>query len=258
MPTERLEDLPPAAELFDYRESDEGGVPLWLPHNQGDVFAGMELSPLTGEDATGAAMLFLHPCTMRDRTGQLVPRATVVAVQPRSAKKPLDDPHNWDKRYFVIPLPDFSGRGNDSCEANMFHMGSVPHDALSREKRVAVFSEIGRAHMLHRIIFHLTRKSVPTEVLLRATRHVQAELQLQGDWTLAAWERFGGLSNEQVEAVEAEFTSMFYGPWPEAAQTGGDTIRDRLYSEREAEHEEAFALVSEMCGSDVPGSCLKP
>jgi len=89
MAPEQLESLPPAADLFDARVTDEDGVPLWLPYNQGDVFEGVPLPSLNGVKAAGLVMLFLHPCTMR-RGADMAPRLTVLDVRQVSGKRPLE------------------------------------------------------------------------------------------------------------------------------------------------------------------------
>lgn len=252
---EQLEPRPPAAELYDYRQADEGGIPIWLPHNQGDVFKDVELDD-GPQGANGYAMLFLHPCTMRGSQGALIGRMTVIEVVPKSVKKPMDEPHYWRHHTTVIPLPDFSGTGNDAYEANLLNMRTVPTSLLSRENRIAVFSDAGRSHMLHRIIFHLTRHAVPTEVLQTSTKRVQTELQLQGDWTMRAWQRCGDLSELQVASVEGEFQEQLNRAWPDAGPEVPETVRDRLYSEDDAESEEAYEYVIELLGTDIPGSVL--
>ena len=252
---EQLEGLPTAKGLYEYRKAD-GGVPLWLPHNQGDIFDGVDLACLTGQAQIGCVMLFLHPCTMRGSKGALVERATVIEVKSLSTKKSLDTPEMWARRYSVIPLPDFSGMNADAYEANLFNMGTVPMASLTRGNRVASFSEVGRAHMLHRIIFHLTRKSVPTGVLVTATQRVQAEIQLQADWVASVWERFGELTETDVESVESEFQTMLSESWPTATADSPATVREVLYSDDESDHLDAFGLIQERCGTEWPGSCL--
>jgi hypothetical protein len=252
MAPEQLESLPPAADLFDARVTDEDGVPLWLPYNQGDVFEGVPLPSLNGAETAGLVMLFLHPCTMR-RGATMAPRLTVLDVRQVSGKRPLDEPRHWDRKYAVIPLPDFAGGGHDAYEADLMEMATVPLAALDRTRRVAVLSELGRSHMLHRVIYHLTRKAVPTMVIERATARVQAELQLQADWTASAW---GGadspLSVQQVEQVEAAFQRHLDVTWPEGAQDAQDTIRARLHSENDKDHEEAFKFVAQLAQGELP------
>jgi len=252
---ERLEPLPAAADLYWHRQhGQDGPPPLWLPHNQGDVFENVSLKSITGEDTTGHVMLFLHPCTMRGAQGALRGRLTVLAVRQRSGKKALDAPHEWDTGYSVIPLPDFSGRGNDAYTGNMLEMGSVPSSALVREHRVAVFSDIGRAHMLQRIIYHLTRHAPPTELLLAETSRVQAELEAQADWTEYVWEARGQLNEAQVQAVETEFQATLDLQWPDG--TDHETVRSRLYAEAESAHVDAVAHLHRCRAESHPGAIL--
>lgn len=256
MTPEQLEPLPLAAELFDARAGDEDGVPLWLPYNQGDVFEGVQDPSLGTEGENVRAMLFLHPCTMR-RGAVMAPRLTVLRVRQVSPRRSLDEPRHWERKYAVIPLPDFTGDGALAYEADLMEMATVSLGALDRTKRVAIFSGVGRSHMLHRIIFHLTRKAVPTDVIERATARVQAELQLQADWTATAWAAAeSALSLAQVERVEATFQVMLDEPWPEGAQDAQDTIRSRLHSLNDIEHEEAFRMVADLALSDRPTNAL--
>lgn len=256
MPPQELEDLPAAADLYEYRSTDDGGVPIWLPYNQGDVFGGVPLLGLTGEQGSGYGMLFLHPCTMRQGRA-MAPRATVLHVRTVSAKKPLDEPRHWNRKYSAIPLPDFSGNGADALEADLLTMTTVQTNALTRVNRVAQLSEIGRSHMLHRVIFHLTRMSVPTQVLLGATARVQAEVQLQGDWTASAFAANGGLTLDQVEVVEAAFQAELDRAWPEGGQGPGDSVRARLHSEDDEEHDESFRYVAELAAGSAPWDSLQ-
>ncbi len=256
MAPEQLEPLPAAADLYEYRVGDEGGVPIWQPYNQGDVFTEVPLAGLTGEQGTGYAMLFLHPCTMRQ--GRLMaPRLTVLHVKAVSRKKPLDEPRHWDRKYAAIPLPDFSGGGVDAFEADLMAMATVPLAALDRSKRVVQLSEAGRSHMLHRVIFHLTRKSVPTLVLTQATARVQAEIQLQGDWTASAFAASGGaLTAGQIEVVEAAFQDQLDHEWPEGGQGRDDTVRAHLHSESDVEHEEAFRFLAKLSAGAAPADSI--
>ncbi|MDQ0030906.1 hypothetical protein [Arthrobacter bambusae] len=249
---EQLEDLPLADELYDYRGTE---VPLWLPHNQGDVFADVDLTSLTGRSETGHVMLFLHPCTMRGKGGGLVERATVLHVKPKSSRKPLDEAGRWNRAYSVIPLPDFSGTQSDAFEADLMAMGAVPSELLERAKRVASFSQDGRSHMLHRIIYHLTRKAIPTGVIARSTARVQSEIELQSEWTMSAWKRLGELSEKQVFAVESEFQKILNAAWPEG-QNDEDLLRSGLYSEDDGVHEDAVRYLRQLCETNQPGTCL--
>ena len=249
-----LEGLPSAADLYDYRRADTGGVPLWLPHNQGDVFDDVDLTTVTGEPGTGMVMLFLHPCTMRRGKGELIERATVIRVRPKSTKKPLDEPHRWANHYSVIPLPDFSGTKSDAYEGDLFAMGTVPMSVLQRTKRVAALSELGRSHMLHRVIFHLTRLAVPTVSLQQATAVVQTELQLQADWCETACGHGGSIDEQDVTAHEAAFQSLLNQPWPEGSPDVAETIRTKLTSENSADREDAYRHLWARIEAGEPGA----
>lgn len=103
-----LEPLMPPSELYEYRRGTEGEVPGWLPYAQGDVFEGV-LIPGIAEDGSGLAMLFMHPCTMREGA-VLRELVTVVAVEPVSSKKVLSDPGRWANRNKVMPPGPFGQR----------------------------------------------------------------------------------------------------------------------------------------------------
>lgn len=252
---QELEPCPPAADLYDYRPSDEAGVPLWLPHNQGDVFSGVNLRSITGEDKLGHVMLFVHPCTMRGAGGGLRDRLTVIEVAVVNSSKSLDKPSHW-KNAKVIPLPDFSGAGNDAYQANMMNMGTVSASELTRSNRVLALSSTGRSYMLHRIIYHLTRHGVPSQVLDQATSRVQAEIQLQGDWTNTAWSHRGELTEIEVATVEGEFQALLDRPWPSSDDDALDRIRDRLASESAEDHEGAVEYLWELIQRGMPGEVL--
>lgn len=249
---EKLEPLPSAKDLYDYRLSDEGGIPLWLPHNQGDVFSNIDLRHITGEDERGHAMLFLHPCTMR-KGAILTDRMTVIAVRSKSLKKPVDDPVKWAAEYSVIPLPDFSGAGRDCFEGVLAHIGTIPTGDLDRADRVAVFSDLGRSHMLHRVIYYLTRDAIPTLRLQETTANVQAELQYQGDWTSKASRSQTLKTEDDIRAIEAEFQERLSQPL-----ASGETLRAMLGSADTADSNEAHRILAGLCDSDEPGSTIRP
>ncbi len=252
----QLEPLPSAAELYEYRRADPGGIPMWLPHNQGDVFDNVNLDLVTGEHTHGKVMLFLHPCTMRRNGGALIERATVIGVRSKSAKKALDEPRRWSNHYSVVPLPDFSGTGTDAYEGDLFTLGTIPTSELRRENRVAVLSDVGRSHMLHRVIYHLTRDAVPTLRLQEATAVVQTELQLQADWCAAAAARCSLADEQGIALAEAEFQGRLDTAWPHASPDVTETIRTKLTSEVDADREDAYTHLMGLIDAGEPGISL--
>lgn len=192
---------------------------------------------------------------MRGRGGVLVERATVLHVKVKSPRKPLDDAGRWNRAYSVIPLPDFSGTQSDAFEAELLAMGAIPSVLLERSKRVATFSQDGRSHMLHRIIYHLTRNAISTELITQSTARVQSEIELQGEWTMSAWSRLGDLTEQQVSTVESEFQQLLSAVWPEG-QNDEDLLRDGLYSQVAELHEEAVRYIRQICETEQPGASL--
>ena len=252
----QLEQLPPASALYEYRRDDSSGIPLWLPHNQGDVFDNVNLERVTGEQGTGMVMLFLHPCTMRRANGNLVDRATVIGVRCKSPKKALDEPHRWSNHYSVVPLPDFSGAQADAYGGDLFTIGTVPMAELRRSHRVAVLSDEGRSHMLHRVIYHLTRDAVPTLRLQEATAVVQTELQLQADWCSAAANRCNLTDEQGIFLAEAEFQARLDAQWLHASPDVQETTRAKLNSEVQADREDAFTHLMGLIDAGEPGATL--
>lgn len=210
-----LDDLAPAEDLFDYR----GAVPTWLPYQQGDVFNDVAM-PGQG---VGLAMLFLHPCTMRQGT-RLRDRLTVVRVEPVSTKKMLDDAAHWAGRNKVMPLPDLLANRSSAHVADFMEIATVTAAEILRTSRIAQLSLKGRLQMQQRIVFHLTRYAPTLDDLERATEAVELEAQQQADWVqagcgsddLAAAPRIDELESEYQAYLggtdQASMRTMLYGP----------------------------------------------
>lgn len=224
---ESLEPLPPVDSLYDYRSGVEE-VPNWLPYNQGDVFDDVEALGVANH--SGAVMLFMHPCTMRDAKG-IREFVTVVSVREQSASKLLDLAF-WDKRYKAMPLPDLKGDGHSTHYGDLMTVNTIASSAIPRSKRIAQLSLVGRLHFLHRTIFHLTRFAPSTSELELATRAVERELQQQTDWLEEA-SRGVILTSDQVDAIEHTFQNYLDGPWVARAgepQPPMGTLREGLHA----------------------------
>lgn len=245
---EALQPLPPVDGLYDYRLSD-GGVPEWLPYNQGDVFQNVEI--LGGpENTEKLAMLFMHPCTMRDSKG-LREFVTVISVIQVSPKKVLGE-ESWEKKYKVMPLPDLKGDGKSSHCGDFMTMGTVRSSDLPRECRIAQLSSLGRLHLLQRVIYHLTRHAPKTSEIETATAAVEIELQHQADW-LESVSNNRDLSADDVANLEIEFQRYLDEPVEQGGEIeGGITIRKLLTSDRAA----AVRRIQRDIQSGLPGKLL--
>ena len=240
---EKLAEIPSSSDLYDYRLDGNSHLPLWLPYNQGDIFAGVSLPGIESDSDDNFAMLFMHPCTMREGV-RLTQRVTMVQVRRKHATKVLDEPRYW-KSPKVMPLPDLPGGGVSTHFADFMLISTVDSTVIPRDARVAQLSALGRHHMLQRIIFHLTRSAPSIDTIESSVLRVQAELALQADWVAAAaGDGVNELSEEQVQGYEASYQRYLDEPWDEDIPEEGDTIRSRLHSENLDEHVEANALVS--------------
>lgn len=209
-----LDDLPPVDSLYDYR----GQVPTWLPYQQGDVFRDVAIPGLE----PGLAMLFMHPCTMRQGT-QLRDRLTVVHVKLESPKKVLSAPAHWSGHNKVMPLPDLLGDRRSTHTADFMEIATVTAAELPRASRVAQLSLTGRLHMLHRIVFHLTRYAPKTDDLERATEALELEAQQQADWVQAGCGDNDSTPAERVDDLEAEYQAFL------GASADPASVRNMLY-----------------------------
>jgi hypothetical protein len=203
---ESLDPLLPPGRLYDHRSS--GHVPLGLPYHQGDVFTEVDLAglPEVSNADEHLAMLFMHPCTMRDAGGALREFVTVVRVTRQSATKVLADPVHWERNYKVMPLPDLYETGKGTHAADFMQIATVASAALPRTHRVAQLSADGRLLMQQRIVFHLTRHAPLLRLFEQAVAHIEAEAQYQADWVEAGTARtpVADVNLAQVEALEHE------------------------------------------------------
>lgn len=194
-----LDDLPAVEDLYDYR----GKVPTWLPYQQGDVFRDISLPGLE----PGPAMLFMHPCTMRQGT-RLRDRLTVVQVRVESSGKVLTQPIHWAARNKVMPLPDLADDGRSTHVGDFMEMATVTVAELPRTARVAQLSVTGRLHMQQRLVFHFTRYRPSIDDLGRATEAVELEAQQQADWLQAGCCGDDDAPADLVEKLEAEYQAF--------------------------------------------------
>ncbi|MDJ0312716.1 hypothetical protein [Arthrobacter sp. H35-D1] len=179
-----LEFLIPPPELYDYRRDEEDGVPFWLPYAQGDVFENITMPGFPDDDA-GLAMLFMHPCTMREGA-VLREFVTAIKVDVFSSKKVVSAPEKWANRNKLMPLPDLFGGGHSTHIADFMKISTIPSASLNRSSRVCQLSIEGRLQMQQRLIFHLSRYAPSVDVLRTATAALDLEMQAQTDWMEAA------------------------------------------------------------------------
>ena len=206
---DRLEPLLPPDELFDYRQGSEDGVPFWLPYSQGDVFDQVVM-PGIGNNEPGLAMLFMHPCTMREGA-RLREAVTSVRVTFHDSRV-LPKPGTWANRNKLMPLPDLFGSGEGTYVADFMLLGTVPSTSLERARRVSQLSAEGRLILQQRLIFHLTRHAPSVDVLQEASHGLELELQAQTDWMEEAFKRSLLRSPEDVEQQEVAFDDYMGQP----------------------------------------------
>lgn len=231
---DRLEPLLPPEELFDYRQRIEDGVPFWLPHSQGDVFDEVVMPGIENNEP-GLAMLFMHPCTMREGA-RLREAVTAVRVTFHEARV-LSKPGTWANRNKLMPLPDLFGSGDSTHVADFMLIGTVPSASLEHSRRVSQLSAEGRLILQQRLIFHLTRHAPSVDVLREASHGLELELQAQTDWMEEAFKRGLIPSADDVEQQEVAFDEYMSQPLdsndPEAAAKS-ESRRALLAHAREA------------------------
>jgi hypothetical protein len=231
---DQLEPLIQPDELFDYRRGEDDGVPSWLPYSQGDVFDQVVM-PGIENDEPGLAMLFMHPCTMREGARL---RDLVTAVRVRfHDNRVLPKPGTWAKRNKLMPLPDLFGSGDSTYVADFMLIGTIPSGSLDRTRRVSQLSADGRLILQQRLIFHLTRHAPSVDVLHEASHGLELELQAQTDWMEEAFKKGLLNSSEALEEHEVAFDEYMSAPMdpPESdAELRPQSRRRLLADPREA------------------------
>lgn len=167
------------------------------------MFRNIEIPGIQNLD--GMAMLFLHPCTMRDK-GFLIERVTMVAVRKfPTAAGGVPGPSFWERAHFdKMPLYELEGPGCSIHVAYFLELGTVASVDLKRADRVAVLSVAGRLTLQQRITHHFTRLS-PTILELRgATKGVEAEFEAQTDWVEAACDAAKYDANEANQVFDLD------------------------------------------------------
>jgi hypothetical protein len=203
-----LASVPEPADLYDYRglPTTEDGAPLWLPHNQGDVFEGVEIPGIDDPTGEGLCMLFMHPCTMR--AGAILrDKVTVLSVRRQQNRGLNRDMARWSKMFKVMPLPLLRNDNDIAYAADFMSVGTVSSTALGRATRRAVLSRTGRLVMQQRVIHHFSRYAPSLDVLEAATRAVETEIELQANWCEAACEVKGDETESTIRAAEESFDS---------------------------------------------------
>lgn len=200
-----LDPLLPLEEYYDYRGevgASDDAPPLWLPHNQGDVFVDVAL-PGIEQQHGNYAMLFQHPCTMR-AGAKLKPRVVMLKVT-RVSSRLRDDPAYWERKYSQAPLPGLLAPDVTSFAGDFLNIATVDSARLGRANRVATLSAEGRLQFQQRIIFYLTRFCPTAEELAEATSAVEAEISLQGSWVERAVLHADDESEQVIEEAESAF-----------------------------------------------------
>ncbi len=159
----------------------------------------------------GYAMLFMHPCTMR-QGAVLRELVTAVKVELSSPKKVVSDPEKWANRNKVMPLPDMAGTGKSTYLADFMKISTVPSMDLDRATRVCQLSIDGRLQMQQRLIFHLTRYAPSLDVLRQATAALDLEMQAQTDWLEAAYAAGQAVDAAMVLSQEVAFDEFMSAP----------------------------------------------
>lgn len=209
---DELDPLLPVENLFDSRGlfNTEDGTSLWIPHHQGDVFSQVSM-PGVEDNEENFAMLFMHPCTMRNGA-TLKSKVTVIKVlRHASRKRILDKAEDWDRNFKAMPLPDMLGEGVGTFYADFMSIATVGSEVLDRKNRVARLSLPGRAQFQQRIIYHMTRFAPSVDVLEDATVAVEEELSLQEDWVAAAV-RNSSSDQVAIQTGENEFDEYLSEP----------------------------------------------
>lgn len=207
----QLDPVPDIARLYAYRGAlgSEDAPPRYHPYHQGDVFSNVELPGLS--EHYDHAMLFLHPCTMRQGAG-LAPEVTVIGVKVKSAKKVMTGPEAWERHwsnsFSVMPLPDMYNQGKGTHVAEFMKMATVSSSALVRDNRISTLSPEGRLHLLQRAFHHFSRTIVPLRDIRPSMRPVEREIELQTDWVEACCEQQASESDEVIAEAERAFNDF--------------------------------------------------
>lgn len=197
--------VPQADELYLARGhfTSVDGVPLTVPYRQGDVFQGVPLPGFDAPEGGHTVMLFMHPCTMRSGPS-LQDWVSVIRVR-KFGKGSRKDADRWEEGNFSeIPL-----RGLESNRAifvaDMGAIFTVASSQIPRTRRIASLTDSGMLAVQHRLIYHLTRLSIPYTELRQANRGLLAELEMQHGWVALAVPSSGVPDLEQIQAAEEEF-----------------------------------------------------
>jgi|GEM_PF-1637721 len=215
--------------LYDARDSVQ--IPLSLPFNQGDVFRDVPVPAVLG-GGSGMAMLFMHPCTMRQgvalRTVQ-----TVVLVSEKSPRKVIG-PDHWSRWLKGMPLPDLNDDQRSTHFGDFMSIWSVAADDLPRSTRVAQLSHQGRLVLQQRLICHLTRYAPDLREIERSTRPVSEEIVLQGDWVSSGLAALDAAGSEIaiIDGLESLFDDFMQQRHIDSAYT----VREMLSLDGERQH----------------------
>jgi len=85
---------------------------------------------------------------------------------------------------------------------------TVNRAALPRTRRIASLTDDGMLGVQHRLIFHLTRLSIPYVELRQANRALLAELEMQRGWVELAVKTSSACDSTQIEVAETGFDTF--------------------------------------------------
>lgn len=248
-----LEPVPTPDLFYDYRgiQNDEPITPRTRPIHQGDIFRNIAIPGIV--NPSGFAMLFLHPCTMRNN-GRLIPYVTMLAVR----SFPLDGQGNppgyraWEKGSYndKMPLYELEGEEKPLFYANFLEIGTVDSNLLNQRDRMAGLALEGRLHLLHRTTYHFSRLAPSSNDFRAKTKRVEVELELQENWVeeslRIALTESGEDCDELLVITEAEdsFTDWI-----------GKSPQSGLIRSNEPA---GFAEVSRLCGLEIESWIATP
>lgn len=131
--------------------------------------------PIPGVQDAGRAIVVAHPCAMRAGP-TLAERVLVAAVEPAGAT----NPNQWASGFFDrMPLPELRG---DFHVAWLDRVGRAATADLLSTTRVACLTPVGVNLLQQRLVFHMTRFSIPTSQLWEAFGNTYEEADMLEEW----------------------------------------------------------------------------
>jgi len=222
-------------DLYDYRDADH--IPLWLPYNQGDVFRDVPIPEVLG-GGVGLAMLFMHPCTMREGAS-IRHLQTVIKVDVKTKRKVLG-PDQWEGWFKGMPLPDLDNGQHSTHQADFMRIWTVSATDLPRDHRISQLSHSGRLILQQRLVHHLVRYAPDLRVVESVTLPVSEEILLQGEWVSLGLMALG--KNESDITAIHDLESLFDECMNDRPDGSELTLRKML--ELEGERRDAHNVVN--------------